>query len=206
MIDNVLSFGTLQTLKSDQPLVPASFCQVLLGCQFLSLSPSALCAEGCGTAGAQPVCPLQVGPRERAHISPSSWLIKTFSCSSPLLPPPASYGCSHHADHTNQALIYSIYTILLSPLWLQGIWGMPLPCLPSVQPASPLNVSQSVVVGGVPSHRALLPVGSLPCGGSDHSAVLTTRDLAPQPTVIEVTSQAIPWWIIKRPETELRVT
>eukprot|EP00064_Thunnus_orientalis_P006202 superscaffoldBa00000636_g6218 len=55
-----------------------------------------------------------------------------------------------------------------------------------------LNVSQSVAVGGVPSHRALLPVGSLPCGGSDHRAVLTTRDLAPQPTVIEVTSQAIP--------------
>lgn len=47
-------------------------------------------------------------------------------------------------------------------------------------------------VVGVPSHRARPALGSLPCGGSDHSAVLTTRDLAPQPTVIEVTSQAIP--------------
>lgn len=44
----------------------------------------------------------------------------------------------------------------------------------------------------MPSHRARLPVGSLPCGDSDHSVVLTTRDLARQPTVIEVTSQAIP--------------
>lgn len=45
---------------------------------------------------------------------------------------------------------------------------------------------------GVPSHRARSALGSRPCGGSDRSAVLTTRDLAPQPTVIEVTSQAIP--------------
>lgn len=69
---------------------------------------------------------------------------------------------------------------------------MPLP--PSALRAASilLNVSQSVAVGGVPSHRALLPVGNLPRGGSDHSAVLTTRDLAPQPAVIEVTSQAIP--------------
>lgn len=69
------------------------------------------------------------------------------------------------------------------------------PPLPALSAASILlNVSQSmvVVVGGGASHRAHLPVGSLPCGGSDHSAVLTTRDLAPQPTVIEVTSQAIP--------------
>lgn len=81
------------------------------------------------------------------------------------------------------------------------------PPLPALSAASiQLNASQSAVVGGVPSHRVPLPVGSLPCGGSDHSTVLTTRDLAPQPTVIEVTSQAIPWWIIKRPETELRVT
>lgn len=60
-----------------------------------------------------------------------------------------------------------------------------------------LDVSQSMAAVpaeavGVPSHRARPPVGSLPYGGSDHSAVLTTRDLAPQPTVIEVTSQAIP--------------
>lgn len=81
------------------------------------------------------------------------------------------------------------------------------PPIPALSAASILlNMSQSVLVGGLPSHRALLPFGSLPCGGSDHSTVLTTRDLAPQPTVIEVTSQAIPWWIIKRPETELRVT
>lgn len=39
MIGNVLSFGTFQPLKSDQPLIPVSFCQVLLGCQFLSLPP-----------------------------------------------------------------------------------------------------------------------------------------------------------------------
>lgn len=67
-------------------------------------------------------------------------------------------------------------------------------------PPPALHVSQSMAVVvvavaeavGVPSHRARPPLGSLPCGGSDHSAVLTTRDLAPQPTVIEVTSQAIP--------------
>lgn len=69
---------------------------------------------------------------------------------------------------------------------------MPLPSRPLGTASILLNESQSVVVGGVPNHRALLPVGSLPCGGSDHSTVLTTRDLAPQPTVIEVTSQAIP--------------
>jgi len=133
-MDNVC--GTFQPLKSDEPLIPVSFCQVFLGFQTLP-TPAALCAVGPRTAGAQPVCPLQVGPRERAHISPSSWLIKTFSCSSPPpLPLPASRGCSHHADHTNQALIYSIYTILLSPLWLRGIRGLPLPPLPSVQPAS----------------------------------------------------------------------
>ena len=45
---------------------------------------------------------------------------------------------------------------------------------------------------GLPSHTAFLPLGSSPCGGSDHSAVLTTRGLVPQPTVIEVASQAIP--------------
>ena len=39
VIDNVLSFGTFQPLKSAQPLIPVSFCQVLLGCQFLSLPP-----------------------------------------------------------------------------------------------------------------------------------------------------------------------
>lgn len=50
----------------------------------------------------------------------------------PLPPPPPS----HRADHTNQALIYSIYTILLLPLWLQRIWGMVLLSLPSVLPAS----------------------------------------------------------------------
>lgn len=67
----------------------------------------------------------------------------------------------------------------------------PLPAL------NQLDVSQSMVavlaeVVGLPSHKAHPPVGSPPCGGSDHSAVLTTRDLAPQPTVIEVASQAIP--------------
>lgn len=54
------------------------------------------------------------------------------------------------------------------------------------------NVHQSVAVGGAPGHKVLLPVGSLPRGGSDHNTVLTTRDLALQPTVIEVTSQAVP--------------
>lgn len=58
-----------------------------------SLCPSVKCCWAARTAGAQPVCRLQVGPRERAHISPSSWLIKTFSCP-PLLPQP------HTAAHT----------------------------------------------------------------------------------------------------------
>lgn len=40
-MDNVLSFGTFQALKSDQPLIPVSFREVLLGCQFLS--PPLLC-------------------------------------------------------------------------------------------------------------------------------------------------------------------
>lgn len=90
-----------------------------------------------------------------------------------------------------------------SSLDLQYLHHPPLPIVTSgnvknAPPLPALDVSQSMVaaaaagVVGVPSHRARPPVGSLPCGGSDHSAVLTTRDLAPQPTVIEVTSQAIP--------------
>lgn len=165
-----------------------------------SLSPTALCAESSMTAGAQPVCPLQVGPRERAHISPSSWLIKTFSCSSPSSP--SLTPCwSHQSSFDLQYLHHPPAPIVATENLRNG------PPLPALGVASILLIlSQSVSVGGVPGQGALLPVGSLPCGGSDHGAVLTTRDLAPQPTVIEVTSQAIPWWIIKRPETELRVT
>lgn len=84
---------------------------------------------------------------------------------------------------TNQALIYTIYASSHCDYW---------ECAECPSPPPALHVSQSMVVVEVPSHRARPPVGSLPCGGSDHSAVLTTRDLAPQPTVIEVTSQAIP--------------
>lgn len=195
-----------EQLTSDQPLILVSFCQVLLGCQFSN------CSVGWGLQDCRcTAClPTTGGPeRERELMShPSLGSLKSLAApptTSSSLPPSA--WCSRHTDHTHQALIYSIYTILPSPLWLWGIWGMPLP-LPAAHGASSilLNVSQSVAVGGVPSHRALLAVGSLPCGGSDHSTVLTTRDLAPQPTVIEVTSQAIPWWIIKRPETELKVT
>lgn len=40
-MDNGLRFGTLEQLKSVQPLILVSFCQVLLGCQFLS--PQLLC-------------------------------------------------------------------------------------------------------------------------------------------------------------------
>lgn len=206
LMDNGVRFGTFQSNSHQTSL--SSLCPSVKCC-WVASSPTALLAEGSRTAGAQPVCPLQVGPRERELTShPSLGSLKSLAAPPPTsssLPPSA--WCSRHTDHTHQALIYSIYTILPSPLWLWGIWGMPLP-LPAAHGASSilLNVSQSVAVGGVPSHRALLAVGSLPCGGSDHSTVLTTRDLAPQPTVIEVTSQAIPWWIIKRPETELKVT
>lgn len=195
-----------EQLTSDQPLILVSFCQVLLGCQF----PNCSVGWGLQDCRCTACLPTTGGPeRERELTShPSLGSLKSLAAPPPTsssLPPSA--WCSRHTDHTHQALIYSIYTILLSPLWLWGIWGMPLP-LPAAHGASSilLNVSQSVAVGGVPSHRALLAVGSPPCGGSDHSTVLTTRDLAPQPTVIEVTSQAIPWWIIKRPETELKVT
>lgn len=41
LMDNVLNFGTIPPLKTYQPLIPVSFCQVLLGCQFLS--PPLLC-------------------------------------------------------------------------------------------------------------------------------------------------------------------
>lgn len=86
-----------------------------------------------------------------------------------------------------------------SSLDLQYLHHAPLPIVTTgnvknAPPLPALHLSQSMVVAaaGAQSHRARPPVGSLPCGGSDHSAVLTTRDLAPQPTVIEVTSQAIP--------------
>lgn len=203
MTDNVLTFGTFHLLVSEQPLIPVSFCQVWWGCQFLSLP---LCSVHWGLQDCRcTAClPTTGGPkRERAHISPSSWLIKTFSCSSPssslirLLTPRWSHQSSFDLQYLHHPPVPIVATGNLRN-------GPPLPALSTASIL--LNVSQSVVVGGVPSHRALLPFGSLPCGGSDHSAVLTTRDLAPQPTVIEVTSQAIPWWIIKRPETELRVT
>lgn len=67
----------------------------------------------------------------------------------------------------------------------------PLPALIQLDASQSMAAVPAEAVG-VPSHRARPPVGSLPYGGSDHSGVLTTRDLAPQPTVIEVTSQAIP--------------
>lgn len=198
-MDNVLSFGATQIRTS-------SNLSILLSSVAGSASSSLpLCSR---TAGAQLVLPLQVGPRERAHISPSSWLIKTFSCSSPSSSPSSSLirlltpHWSHQSSFDLQYLHHPPVPIVAT-----GTLRNALPLLPPLSETSILlNVSQSVVVGGKPSHRALLPVGSLPWGGSDHSAVLTTRDLAPKPTVIEVTSQAIPWWIIKRPETELRVT
>lgn len=100
------------------------------------------------------------------------------------LPPSA---CSHQSNLDLQYL----HHVPLSIVTTGNVKNAP--------PLPALNVSQSMVVVvaaaeavGAPSHRARPPVGSLPCGGSDHSAVLTTRDLAPQPTVIEVTSQAIP--------------
>lgn len=176
------------------------------GVASFSLSPSALCTEGSRIAGAQPVCPLQVGPRESELTSHPP--LGSLKPSAVPLPPPSfslirllTPRWSHQSSFDLQYLHHPPVPIVATGNLRNG------PPLPALSAASILlNVSQSVVVGGVPSHRALLPVGSLPCGGSDHSAVLTTRDLAPQPTVIEVTSQAIPWWIIKRPETELRVT
>lgn len=67
------------------------------------------------TAGAQPLWWLQVGPRERVPICPA-WLgsLKPSAAHPSLLHPPSTSACSHRADHTNQALIYSIYTILIS--------------------------------------------------------------------------------------------
>lgn len=205
LMDNGIRFGTFQSNSHRTSL--SSLCPSVKCC-WVASSPTALLAEGSRTAGAQPVCPLQVGPRERerAHVSPFSGLIKVFSCSSPyfFLSPPFSLVLTPHRSHPSSFDLQYLHHPP-SPLWLWGIWGMPLPLAHGASSIL-LNVSQSVAVGGVPSHRALLAVGSLPCGGSDHSTVLTTRDLAPQPTVIEVTSQAIPWWIIKRPETELKVT
>ncbi len=206
-MDSVLSFGTFQPLKSNQPLIPVSFCQVLLGCQFLS--PPLLCVLRALGLQVHSLSAHYRWAQERELTShPPLGSLKPSAVPLPPPPPPS----------------FSLIR-LLTPRWshqssfdLQYLHHPPVPVvatgnlrnappLPALGAASILlNVSQSVVVGGVPSHRALLPVGSLPCGGSDHSAVLTTRDLAPQPTVIEVTSQAIPWWIIKRPETELRVT
>lgn len=125
VMDNVLSFGTFQPLKSDQPLIPVSFCQVLLGCQFLS--PPLLCVLRALGLQVHSLSAHYRWAQEReltshpplGSLKPSA--VPSPSTLLPLLPPSASYGCSHHADHTNQALIYSIYTILLSPLWLQGI-------------------------------------------------------------------------------------
>lgn len=138
--------------------------------------------------------------RERGSERKRERALGSLKPSAVPLPPP------HHPPHPSFSLI-----LLLTPhrshqssFDLHYLHHPPVPIvatgnlrngppLPALSAASILlNVSQSAVVGGVPSHRALLPVGSLPCGGSDHSTVLTTRDLAPQPTVIEVTSQAIP--------------
>lgn len=102
-------------------------------------------------------------------------------------------------------LWFTVWSLRRSARWESSDCPPP-PSLPPPATSIQLNAHQSAAVGGAPGHRALLPVGSLPCGGSDHNTVLTTRDLALQPTVIEVISQAVPWWIIKRPETELGVT
>lgn len=128
LMNNVLSFATFEPLT----IRPASHPCVLLSSVAglpVPLSPTALCVLRAPGLQVHSLSAHYRWAQEGARISPSSWLIKTFSCSPPssplpLLPPPppsASYGCSHHADHTNQALIYSIYTILLSPLWQQGI-------------------------------------------------------------------------------------
>lgn len=86
VMDNVLTFGTFQPLKSDQPLIPVSFCQVLLGCQFLS--PPPLCVLRASGLQVHSLSAHYRWAQERELTShpPSSWLIKTFSCSSPSSP------------------------------------------------------------------------------------------------------------------------
>lgn len=110
MIDNVLTFGTFHLLVTDQPLIPVSFCQVWRGCQFLSLP---LCSVRWGLQDCRcTAClPTTGGPqREWAHISPSSWLIKTFSCSSPssLLQP-------HTAAHTTLITPIKLWFTVFTP-------------------------------------------------------------------------------------------
>lgn len=100
LMDNVFVLAPFRATQ----IRPASHPCVLLSSVAglpVPLSPTALLAEGSRTAGAQPVCPLQVGPRERAHVSPFSGLIKVFSCSSPyfFLSPPFSLVLTPHRSH-----------------------------------------------------------------------------------------------------------
>lgn len=100
LMDNGVRFGTFQSNSHQTSL--SSLCPSVKCC-WVASSPTALLAEGSRTAGAQPVCPLQVGPRERerAHVSPFSGLIKVFSCSSPyfFLSPPFSLVLTPHRSH-----------------------------------------------------------------------------------------------------------
>lgn len=104
--------------------------------------------------------PTTGGPGKAALISSPPWLIKAFSCSST-----STFRCSYCIDHS-QALIYSFIAAQLHSLTTQWMpLSFPAPPGASILP----NVHQSVAVGGAPGHKVLLPVGRLPCGGSDHS-------------------------------------
>lgn len=96
IMDNGHSFAILHPFKSDRPLVPVSFCQVLLVCQLAS--PPLLCLLRAPGLQVHSLSAHYRWAQERAHISPSSWLIKTFSCSSPSFPP--SLPQPHTAAHT----------------------------------------------------------------------------------------------------------
>lgn len=98
-----------------------------------SLCPCDKCCWSCQNCRCTAPLVTTGGPkRASSHLPRLAWLIKTFSC--PPLPPTPSLNLSLLTpcwSHKSSLDLQDLYHPHLSPLWLQGMWKMHLPCLPS---------------------------------------------------------------------------